>query len=83
MTTENYSSHYIRYCKTNNITPDIEFIKWINNIEKQINKKIGLKLLDLPDEPYMDMYEDLIIPEEVVDHILGDLSCELSLDLAF
>jgi len=76
--TENYSTHYIKYCKTNKIIPNDEFIKWINNIEKQINEKIGLKLLDLPDEPYMDMYEDLIIPEEVVDHILRDLSLDLT-----
>jgi hypothetical protein len=77
--TEKYSAHYINYCKKTMITPNLQFITWINTIEQKINKKIGLNLLDLPDEPYMDMFVDSIQPADVVDHILEDLS----LDLAF
>lgn len=35
---------------------EIEFIQWIDQIEKKIIASIGLNLLDLPDQDYMMMF---------------------------
>ena len=72
--TEQYSVNYMNYCKKNMIDHDTQFIKWIDQIEKIIKQKTDLQLLDLPDEPYMELYENCTEPSDVVEIILNELS---------
>jgi hypothetical protein len=48
-----YSSYYL--CK--NSKPNLKFVVWINNVEKNIFELFGVHLLDIPDEDYMRYFE--------------------------
>jgi hypothetical protein len=48
-----------RLCKECVFTLDeINFIQWIDQIERKIISAIGLNLLDLPDQDYMMLFEN-------------------------
>ena len=45
--------------------PDDKFIKWINLVEQMVIEFFSIELLDLPDEDYMENYENKITPIEM------------------
>ena len=61
-----YSSYYMINCVKNKQPVDYAFINWINQIENYIVKNYGLKLLDLPDEAYMENYENGYSPQDMI-----------------
>ena len=69
-TTQSYSNYYFK--RTNE--PNYKFIQWINEIETIVFKEIGLKLLDLPDEPYMINFQDGLSPREIAESIIKSSS---------
>ena len=72
-----YSEHYSKYCIANKQKPNKKFIKWMNNIEKIVLQKSQLYLLDLPDQPYMIMFENnenyKIIAKFILDDLLASM----------
>jgi len=52
-----YIDHYISHCTVSKQTPDKKFIEWINKIEDFVENVTELKLLELPDEDYMNEFE--------------------------
>jgi hypothetical protein len=64
-----YSTYYIQKNKKYNK----RFISWINKVEKSICKKYKLNLLDLPDQPYMILFEKNISPNKVISIISFDI----------
>lgn len=51
---------------------DENFIKWIDIIENIVMNNINMQLLDIPDEPYMNYFEQAYSPEQVVKIIFDD-----------
>jgi hypothetical protein len=59
-----YSDYYIRrkIATSKEDAIDVPFIEWIDEVENKVRQKLGIALLDLPDEPFMFMYEQNITP---------------------
>lgn len=51
----------------------ITYCNWLQQIEEFIYRETGLKLLDLSDQLYRDMYDEGYRVEEVVSLIMEDL----------
>lgn len=56
--------------KKNLDTFDKKFLEWMDRIEKDVEAKSGLGLLDLPDQNYMESFERGIDYETMVDEVL-------------
>jgi hypothetical protein len=65
-----YSNNYISWYLNINPKPNKKFIDWISIIEKFIQEKIKLTLLDLPDEDYMIYFESNYTPTDMIKIIL-------------
>ncbi len=66
----NYSEYYKK-----NTSPEIinlNFIKWIDQVEKMIYKKLKLNLLDIPDQLYMYHFENGYTPKDMFDLIIEE-----------
>jgi hypothetical protein len=50
------------------------FDSWTERIDYLLMQKIGLYSSDLPDQEYMDMYEDGLTPVQAVNEILENVS---------
>jgi hypothetical protein len=61
-----YSEYYLNRTLEN---PNLRFIKWINKVEQFILEKYKVNLLDIPDHPYMELFENGLTPNEMVEHI--------------
>ncbi len=61
-----YSEHYL---KTNSSKPNLRFVQWINKVEQAIYNKFSLNLLDIPDHPYMESFENGLTPRQMVEQI--------------
>ena len=61
-----YSSYYMISCTKNKQTINYGFISWMNKIEDYFTQNYGLELLDLPDEAYMENYENGYSPEDMI-----------------
>lgn len=48
------------------------FLPWGLAVEKALIAKCGMGVLDLPDAPYSDMYEDMLEPEDAADEVLAE-----------
>lgn len=55
--------------KTNSETPNLKFVQWINKVEQAIYNKFSLNLLDIPDHPYMESFENGLTPGQMVGQI--------------
>ena len=53
---------------------DKNFVKWIDKIEDEVESRTGMKLLDLPDQPYRIMYEEGKKPNKVIKCIVDDFT---------
>lgn len=60
-----YVIYYRKSCKDNNYTIDNRFITWIEIVEKHVVDKIGLNLLDLPDEQYMGNFQNNMMASQM------------------
>lgn len=67
-----YSTYYIDHCLKNNDVPDGKFIDWINKIESEVINKIHVNLLDLPDQMYMEFFENSKSIEYVSNIVVSD-----------
>jgi hypothetical protein len=67
-----YSNYYIKKCYKNKSKPNMDFIAWITTIELVIEKALNLGLLDLPDQDYMDYFENRIEPVYVINKIIKE-----------
>lgn len=56
-----YSNYYL----SKNNKPNNNFVIWINAVEQLVLTIYGLKLLDIPDEDYMNYYENKYQPNEM------------------
>lgn len=61
-----YSEYYQK--RTNEV--DYKFINWINRVETQVKKKLGMGLLDLSDQPYMICFENGVDVKQMVSQVL-------------
>lgn len=43
------------------------FEEWMQKIDKLYQRKLGVSVHDMPDEPWRDFYEDGITPEEIME----------------
>jgi len=66
-----YTEHYVKHCQKKNINIDKNFIMWVNVIETIVKYKLGMDLLDLPDEDYMLNYENNIDARDMAKMILS------------
>lgn len=67
-----YVDSYLSQCKLHNEKPDVKFIKFMNSVEKIVKSKIGVGLLDLPDELYRVMYDDNCSVKNVAEHVMSE-----------
>lgn len=67
-----YSTHYKRTCSKTKTKVNKKFITWIDRIEKSVNNTLKLDLLDLPDEPFMIMFEEGVKTKKVVEMMVQD-----------
>ena len=75
-----YAKYYVKSCHSKNIPIDKKFIRWITIIESIVQSKLGMDLLDIPDEDYMLNYENHLIPKKMANIILSQY-VGLGLDL--
>ena len=61
---------YSEYYEKRYSEPNIHFIKWINQVETQVEKNLGVGLLDLPDQPYMVSFENGFTVKQMVTQVL-------------
>lgn len=66
----NYSNNYIKCIDHRIEQNDINFCKWIDEVERIVLKKIKLHLLDLIDETYMDNFEEGMTITEMAEIVL-------------
>ncbi len=64
-------SEYYKQRNPENKT-NTKFIKWIDQVEKSIIEKLGVGLLDLPDQLYMMSWEAGHTSNQMVEQILED-----------
>jgi hypothetical protein len=57
-----YSDYYL----SKNSEPNIKFVDWINNVEKNVLERFGFNLFNLPDEDYMGNFESGYEPEQMI-----------------
>lgn len=69
--TKSYKEYFISKTKELN-NDDYEFINWMNLIEYIVENKLGLKLLDLPDEMYRVYFEDGITYEKMAKMVIDN-----------
>ena len=62
---------YHKQCIKHNIEPNINFEKWINNVEIIVYQKLKLNLLDIPDEDYMINFEENISYNQMAKYIIN------------
>lgn len=60
-----YSTNYLK----KNSNPNLKFVQWINKVEQIIYNKYKINLLDIPDHPYMESFENGLTPNEMVEQI--------------
>ncbi len=68
-----YSTYYInRYTRSSLVLegPNMDFVTWINNVERIILEYTGYNLLDIPDEPYMINFESGLTIDDMVSIIM-------------
>jgi len=66
-----YAKYYVKSCYSKNIPINKKFIGWIAMVESIVQSKLGMNLLDIPDEDYMLNYENNIIPIKMANIILS------------
>jgi|LauGreDrversion4_2_1035121.scaffolds.fasta_scaffold19433_4 hypothetical protein len=52
---------------------DLDFIKWIDQVEQIVKTHTGYNLLELPDLPYMIRFEDETSAEEMADEVFSEI----------
>ena len=57
---------YVDWYQSKNPEPNKKFLLWISVVEKIIQKKISMSLIDLPDEDYIMYYESKYTPSDMV-----------------
>lgn len=57
-------------CVQNKCSIDYGFVSWMNKIEDYFQTNFNIGLLDLPDENYMECYENGYKPTEMVQQML-------------
>jgi hypothetical protein len=57
---------YVDWYISKTSEPDEKFLSWISKVEKTIQKKMSMNLIDLPDEDYMRYFESNYTPNEMV-----------------
>ena len=67
-----YVDSYRVQCKSRNEKPDVNFIKFMNSVEKLVQNQFGVRLLDLPDENYRIMYDDNYSAESVAGFVISE-----------
>jgi len=65
-----YADFYRTYCKKNHMKPDVNFIRFMNCVEKLVKDVFGINLLDLPDENYRVMYNNNHSVEDVAEYVV-------------
>ena len=65
-----YSEHYINQATRAKYQIDLKFVIWVDAIEKIVYKKLQSNLIDLPDEDYMQFYENKMNSLEVAKYII-------------
>jgi hypothetical protein len=60
-----YSRDYLN----RNSNPNLKFVQWINKVEQIILQKYKLNLLDIPDHPYMESFENGLTPIQMAEQI--------------
>jgi len=69
-----YASTYISTCEEPD-SVNMEFVSWINNVERAVYKVLNMYLEDLPDELYMVSFEEKIpwkkMAKDIVDNSLA------------
>lgn len=66
---QSYVQNYEMNCLKNNYIYNLNFAKWMQNIENIIYKEYDIGLLDLPDEEYMIYFENNTSVQDMVDII--------------
>lgn len=69
--------NFVDYRKSMKTVPDKQtkqFSVWLKQVEKNVFDRLGYKLLDLPDEPYMVWFENGRHVNEVVDDIVNSFN---------
>ena len=54
------------------VNPDRGFWDWMDEVNKVVEAKCGLSLMDLPDMDYAGAYEDGVEPDEYAGEVLAD-----------
>lgn len=57
---------YVNWYISRTTEPNQKFISWISIIEKTIQKKLSMDLIDLPDEDYMLYFESNYTPDDII-----------------
>lgn len=65
-----YASWYMTRTCVCDTEPDISFANWVNVVEKIVYNKLGVKLLDLPDESYMISFQEGITEKEMAKYVI-------------
>ncbi len=65
-----YSEHYIQNAINSKIPINKKFVNWINRVEQIVCEKLKLDLLDIPDEDYMEMFENKMSSYEVAEYVI-------------
>ena len=60
-----YTEAYISRCMNNSEKPDVKFVEFMDKVEKLVMDTLYVRLLDLPDECYHDMFDNNFTPNEV------------------
>lgn len=75
-------SDYYKNKATNNGTPiNAKFIKWIDKIEFYFIRFHNINLLDIPDESYMNYFENNWDPIKVIELVETNNQFELGLSM--
>ncbi len=53
---------------------DLEFLKWMDQVEDLVQAKIGLNLLDINDMPYYVSFEDGVTMEEMAKQTINSFN---------
>ncbi len=60
---------YSEYYLNRTLSPNFKFVRWINKVEQFILVKYQVNLLDIPDHPYMESFENGLTPNEMIEQI--------------
>jgi len=67
-----YSTSYIHRCLLLKEKPDIGFANFMTLVDNKVFQEIGFYLEDLPDQMFMDMYQENFTVDQVANIVIDD-----------